>query len=171
MLPTEGLCPVHFERVQDLACQGSRHAPPSQIGADAEGAIPPGHPAPGQGFGEPAIRLKPRILELVQEFVHGFRRTPPLEEFPPEFATAVLPLGEEPKGPVPQLGDRRGHPSRTVQISEKPFFRRALTGTRTPSSGYPTTTRRKGRSRSGRSRISFRKRMGLGVWVRVASPA
>jgi len=171
MLTTKGFCPVHLELVQDLACEGGRDAPPRQIGANTEGAIPQGHPAPSQRFGEPPIRLQSRVPEMFQEFVHGRHRAPPLEKLPPELAAAVLPLGEEPESPFPQLGIGGSHPSRMVQISGNVFFRAALAGTWTPFSGYPTTTRRKGRSRSGRLRIPFRKRMGLGVWVRVASPA
>jgi len=46
-----------------------------------------------------------------------------------------------------------------------------MSGTFALSSGYPTTNNRKGLSDLGLSKISFKKPIGLGVWVKLANPA
>jgi hypothetical protein len=46
-----------------------------------------------------------------------------------------------------------------------------MIGTCAFAAGQPTTKIRKARSFAGRSRISERNTIGLGVWVKVANPA
>ena len=54
-------------------------------------------------------------------------------------------------------------PQRNVAISSSDFL--VMSGTSASGSGYPATRIMNARSLTGRSRTSFRKRIGLGVWV------
>ena len=63
------------------------------------------------------------------------------------------------------------NPSCYINVQISSLRLRSMFGTCAAGDGYPVTSSRKGRWLDGRPRMEFRNPIGLGVCVRVASPA